>query len=66
MSIIKNHQLESTQSYHNRHVHGYGRKRLKPEPVGFVCGLCCNPLVQAEGDFCGSCRMAEAEYRGER
>ena len=65
MSVIKNHELESTQSYHNRGVHGYGRKRLKPEPEGFVCDLCCKAVVKDEGGYCGSCLAAEIEYKEE-
>ena len=66
MSVIKNHQLESMQSYTARGVHGYGRRHPHPEPAAFVCGLCCRVVVKDEGNYCPSCRAAEVEYKEER
>ena len=53
MSVIKNHQLESTQSYHNRGIHGYGRR--KPNPQSLMCASCGDVEVKDEGDCCGNC-----------
>lgn len=64
MSKIRHENLESTQSYISKGIHGHKPEDdREPEPEGFLCALCLEVEVKDEGEYCAACAAEEAEYR---
>lgn len=66
MKTINHNQLESTQAYSKRRYMNDPDDPYEREPDTFICGLCCEEVVENENTYCPCCKMAQAEYREDR